>query len=488
VQSRSRATVALLVSLLVGVSVAIRALLVFARPLWHDELFTSWAALLPLPDLLRALAADSGPPGFYLLEKPFALAAGGLAEGEWLLRAVSFAAALLLFGAAFTLPRGRARGFLLVLMSGSLLVNLYSAEARPYALLGLLCLALFLSTLRGAERAPRLLAVALLAAAALYTHYLALLAVGALVVLSALSRRWRSCAALAAGAAAWLPWAPVLMTQPSAAVAWMRETAGTSITGFLSALGGVGRTPAPFGPAPHPALFYGGLATSLVLVALLVALSRTDRDIRESTAFVLLVLTGSLVAGAWRPVAFAGRTEMAVLPVWLWAMALAAGGSRPARWLAGAAAALGLCASLGYVGAPQAEAAPLQVVRVIARVAHPQDTVVAAAAFYLPARLASERGSLAAAVRPLPEALARHPGWFIPPLPGADQVHLVARAAAQTPPGGRLFVLLPPEYATPDLLAALAAPGGRARELWRSADALVILRTRDQGSPIPGGS
>jgi hypothetical protein len=277
------------------------------------------------------------------------------------------------------------------------------------------------------------------------------------------------------------------MSQPSAAVAWMRETPGASITGFLSALGGVGRAPAPFGPAPHPALFYGGLAAGLVLVALLVARSHTDRRIRESTAFVLFVLTGTLVAGAWRPVAFAGRTEMAVLPVWLWAVALAAEESRAARWLAGAAAALGLCASLGYPRSPQAEAAPLQVVRAIARVAHPQDTVVAAAAFYLPARLASERGSLAAAVRPLPEDIARHPGWFIPALPGADEVHLVARAAAQTPPGGRLFILLPPEYATPDLLAALAAPGGRARELWRSPDALVILRTRDPGSPIPGG-
>ncbi|HMA18272.1 MAG TPA: hypothetical protein VKS03_07520, partial [Thermoanaerobaculia bacterium] len=45
------------------------------RPLWFDELFTIWASRMPLSRLLAVLANDSGPPLWYVLEKPFVIAA-----------------------------------------------------------------------------------------------------------------------------------------------------------------------------------------------------------------------------------------------------------------------------------------------------------------------------------------------------------------------------------------------------------------------------
>ncbi len=487
-QTRSRAAIGLLL-LAAAVSVVARLWLLLERPLWFDELFTVWAARLPLRELVAALRFDSGPPGFYVIEKPFVLLAERWTDAAPLARALSFLAALGLFAAARTLPRGVARATLVLLLSSSVLVNLYAAEARPYALLSLLGLALFLLALSGQETPARVAMVGGLAALALYTHYLAIVAVAALVLLCVLERRWRSCAALAAGGAAFAPWVPVLRAQPAESMAWMRETPWGSIAGFLSALGGVGRVPASFGPAPPTALFFAALVAGGILLALLCARARTDRETRRALAFVLLVLGGVLAAGAWRPIAFAGRTEMAVLPVFLWAAARAASESRPTRWAVGAVSVLGIVATAGFLRAPHAEYPASAVAASLARVVGPRDVVVAGGSFYLPARLASERGDLAVAVRPMPEELGRHPGWFVPALPGPAEERALERALGEAREGGRLFVALPPAYATPGLLRLLGAPGGRTRTLLQTADALVILRTPDQrrSAPAPAG-
>jgi hypothetical protein len=465
--------------LLAAASVAARAALALTRPLWFDETFTVWAARLPLKNLIAVLRLDSGPPGFYVLEKPFALLADRFAEGDRLLRVPSFLAVLLLFAAARTLPRGAARFSFVALLSGSALLNLYAGEARPYALLASLCLALFLFALRGEETGRRLLACTVVAALALYTHYLALFAVAALVTLTLRARRWRSCSALMVGAALFAPWAPVLRGQPAAAVAWMRESAVASVVGFLSAFGGVGRFSSQFGP-PAPLLFFGGAAAGALSLVWLLARARIDRDVRDAAAFVILVLGGALAVGVLKPIVFAGRTELAVLPVWIWGLARSVPESRPLRKASVAITALGFVATLGAELHPHAPPAAETVTESIARVAQPGDSVLAAASFYLPARLASERGRMAAEVEPLPAELAAHPGWFVPALPGADEERRVAEAAAKTPPGRRLFLLLPPAFATPGLAKAIAAPSGRARELMRSPDAVVLLWTRDR--------
>jgi hypothetical protein len=116
---------------------------------------------------------------------------------------------------------------------------------------------------------------------------------------------------------------------------------------------------------------------------------------------------------------------------------------------------------------------------VLSRAARRDDVVVAAAGFYLPLRLEADRGRLAAAVRALPEEAAEHPGWFVPALPAENEQRALEREAAALRPGGRLFLVVPPPYATAALLAALEAPmsGGRVRELVKTPNLVVILRT-----------
>lgn len=477
-QSRSRPTLGAL--LIVVLSLALRAWLLLARPLWFDELFTLWAARQPTHDLVAALRVDSGPPAFYLLEGPFARLADRASAGDAWLRVPSFLAGLALLLAARALPRGAPRALFVVLVSGSTLLNLYAAEARPYALLAALLLALFLLALRGQERVPRLAATAAVAALALYTHYLALFALAALLGLSAAARRWRSFAALLAGAATFLPWAPVLRTQPAAAVAWIREPLARTAAGMLSSFGGVGRIPSPFQPRVPPALFVAGAVVGAVCWIALLLGSRRDRGARDAAAFVLLVLAGVAAAGFVRPIVFAGRTEMAVLPVFLWGLA-AAPRSRGLSVAAVAAAALGLAATAATALHAHEEAESSAVAASLARVAREGDVVVASASFYLPARLAFERGRLAAPVRALPEELAAHPGWFVPARPGPAEELRLAAAMADVAPGHRLFLVLPPPYQTEGLARALES-AGRVEPLLRTEDAVVLAWTRAEST------
>ena len=134
-QGRSRATIGFLLLLLIAsVSMVLRLQILRARPLWFDELFTFWASRLPLRGLLDALRFDSGPPGFYLLERPFALLVdrlrGAESGGDAWLRAAPFLAGLGLLGGVRTLPSGAPRAIFVALDSTSTLLNLSAAEAR----------------------------------------------------------------------------------------------------------------------------------------------------------------------------------------------------------------------------------------------------------------------------------------------------------------------------------------------------------------------
>jgi hypothetical protein len=443
------------------------------RPLWHDELFTLWSARLPTPDLVEVLRSDSGPPLFYLLERAFARSSDA-PRHDALVRLLPFLLGLALFAAARTLPRGPARAWWIALASCFALVNLYAAEARAYELLALLCLALFLLGLRGVETRGRLLGLGAIAAAALWTHYLALIAVAAALILAGAQKRWRSAAALAAGLACFAPWLPILLAQPPAAMAWSQDPPGRALPGFLSALGGVGRIPAPFGAPIPPALFVAGLLAGLLLVILGIAASREDPETRLAVLFVLLVLALSLAASLWRPIAFAGRCEMTVLAVWMWAVARAAPHRRPLGATAALAAAFGLAATLLVAAGPHPRSTAASAAENLVRLSRAHDTVLAGPGFYLPFRLESDRGRLAARVASLPEGDAVHPGWFVASPLAPDDVRHAARVAETMPAGARLFLLLPPEYNVPELMAPLAARG-RLRELIRQNDGVLTV-------------
>src|SRR5438045_495489 len=87
-----------------------------------------------------------------------------------------------------------------------------------------------------------------------------------------------SAAACAASLVLLPPRPPIRPAQPPPAMAWLREPIGSTLAGFASALGGVGRIPLPFGaPVPSPLVAAGALV-GVVLLVLATTTPRARRD------------------------------------------------------------------------------------------------------------------------------------------------------------------------------------------------------------------
>jgi hypothetical protein len=111
----------------------------------------------------------------------------------------------------------------------------------------------------------------------------------------------------------------------------------------------------------------------------------------------------------------------------------------------------------------------------VARAAGPDDAVFAGAGFYLPVRLAADRGELRARLHAFPAEIALHPGWFVPAPPGREDYEAVLRAAEETT--GKIFLLLPDSYRTPFLVFLLRSRG-RLREAARGPEGVVLVWER----------
>jgi hypothetical protein len=451
----------------------VRVQLLRARPLWHDEAFTAWIARRSPSDLVAAMREDSGPPLFYVLERPFALAASTPARDP-LLRLLPLVASLALFACAGSLPRGESRAWWIVLCSGFALVNLYAAEARTYAMLALACLGVFLLGVLARETAGKLLALFLVAAAALWLHYLAFFAVGMGLILALASGRVRSALVLAAAGAAFLPWFPILLGQPAAAMSWVRETPSDTVVGFFSALGGMGRVPAPFGAAPPRIALLATAAVGAAMVVVLAGVSRNEPSVRAALLFVAGTLGLAGIASLWRPIAFAGRSELAVLPVWMWGIARALPGRRAVRIGATISAALGFLASLSFAAGPHPRSTAATAVARVSHLARPGDLVLAGPGLYLPALLDADRGLLTARVMSLPAGDASHPGWFASAAPGPGDAADLRAAMGEVPAGARLWLLIPASQDSPEVMRVLSSTG-TVRELVRQADAVMLV-------------
>jgi hypothetical protein len=175
---------------------------------------------------------------------------------------------------------------------------------------------------------------------------------------------------------------------------------------------------------------------------------------------------------------------MAVLPVWMWAVARAAGERRPAAAAAGLAALAGMAVTLSVAFGPHPKSTASAAAASLARLARPTDVVLAGPGFYLPALVEAGRGRLPAQVSALREGDADHPGWFVAwPLSPAD-ARRAADVAAEVPPGGRLFLLLPPAYDRRELMDPLAR-SGTLRELVRQPDGVLTMWTPPPGAARP---
>lgn len=208
--------------------------------LWLDEAISAWLASLAPSDLLRALATDLHPPGYYLLLHLWTLplprsVAGFAAEAS--LRSLSAAASLLTlplvyclghrWAAAGASPRATARWATLI-AAGSPFAVALGREARSYALLGLVLaleLALFTRLRRGEGGRGAWAAFAIIAAVGGYVHYHAFLFSLGLAGAALLPRPGARSAfplkvglALLAAALLCLPLAPMLLAQAQGGV------------------------------------------------------------------------------------------------------------------------------------------------------------------------------------------------------------------------------------------------------------------------------
>lgn len=205
--------------------------------LWLDEAQSVAFARLPLADIPHALREDGAPPLYYVLLHVWMDVFG---RGDSAVRALS---AICSLGAlAVVAVVARRVGGTQAAVAAALLIATnpfairYASETRMYALVTLEVALLALSLhqcLRRDGRVGAHVAVALTAAALLYTHYWALYllaATGGLLAAVA-ARRWRSgdragaapvarvSAMIAAGFVAFVPWVPTM--------AFQREHTGT---------------------------------------------------------------------------------------------------------------------------------------------------------------------------------------------------------------------------------------------------------------------
>lgn len=378
------------------------------RP-WHDEYFTTWAAQLPLRELLDALRWDSGPPGPYLLTK--LVSSLGLPP-LWASRALSVGAgvgATALVGSAarrlFSPGAGTVAAWLYAVHP---LAVMWGSEGRAYGLLSLaVATGLWsLAHLKNGKGCWLPLAAAL--SFALYTHALGLVWLVATLAYGLVRRANEVLRAAGVAALSFLPWLPVMWHQPSEAVAWM-ATAFRELPPWAWWLGALRLLPPVSGwgytlEAPQPAWLLQGAAAAVTLVAL----SRVRGWVWLLPAFPAAALS----LGWWLglPVYYPGRGEAVILAPFV--AVLASGAQRGGRVVVALLVALGLGGS-GAVVASWWQSPPRPEERVARTLLqrHSSGVVVTTGWWWLGVRYhlpASWR------VVHLPREALRHPGWFVP--------------------------------------------------------------------------
>jgi hypothetical protein len=336
----------------------------------YDESFTAMAGRLPVSTLFGYLRAhDSHPPLDYLVRLPFARA--GLDEFWIRLPSAVFSIAALILFAAWMRSRGRLGLIATALMAFNAFQVQHGRQARMYAEMELLGVAVAMLAAAWLKRPQRWHAptLGLLVLLGLLTHTsMFLLAAGLLVVpgrrLDADAWRWR--AAIGAAVVAWLAiWGPAFMTQARGGhSSWIPRT---SMSGLSTAIGHLTTFEPSMVIAACAAVALGGLA-----------LWRSDRLLTRVwvCCFVVPVAVAA-AAGLVEPVVL-DRTFTVV--AWAPLLALAAlvtrMGSRHA-WISAVAcvALLGLMvpSTLNTIEQPTGPDTPL---RQLERVVRPGDVVV----------------------------------------------------------------------------------------------------------------
>lgn len=325
---------------LVGITVILAAAValrfVTTSPMWLDEALTVNIARLPLGEIPGALRHDGHPPLYYFLLHGWMSLFG---TSDLAIRSLAGIFGILTLPLTWLATRrlgGRAAAWSAVLLFGLMPFAVrYGTENRMYSLLMVLSLVGWLLAERTLVHPRRglLVALAVVTAALLWTHYWALwLGLTAAIVLA---WRWRALrragepeaaravawtlGALAAGFAAFLPWVPTLLYQGAhTGTPWASRSWPTTILAVtIQDLGGGGKADSQL---------FGWFMVIAALVGVLgIALDRRRilLDVRggHRTRAVALLVLGTLgfaaVVGAVTNSAFQARYNAVWIPFWV---------------------------------------------------------------------------------------------------------------------------------------------------------------------------
>jgi hypothetical protein len=345
----------LALGLVLALAVAGRAWEAARTPLWFDEIFTLRVARLPVPDLVRALAADMHPPLHFLLVHAWIALPPGEAWVELPGVAIGAATVAATFGFARALAGGN------VALLAALLLALhrhhvyFSQEVRSYALLWLwYVLAAWMAWRWVRDGRPRDAALYVAtAAAALWTHYqagfvLAFLGLWGVLALARAPRRLAAWAGLhLAVALLFAPQVPTFLAQwhRLGADHWLRPPTAAA---FLEVL-------------RRWSFHVAGLVPVLAGLTLL---PFVDRDLRRGAAMLwlafLLPVAVAFALSVLGARLFLDRYMMFALPAWCVLAAAGVAVLRPRGLRPLVAAALLAVAALTLVRHPvHVEAASL---------------------------------------------------------------------------------------------------------------------------------
>jgi mannosyltransferase len=265
---------------LIVVAAALRWFRIDAQSLWYDEGISAHQLTRTFPEILRAAALDTHPPGYYWTLKAWGEAVGSSAlalrslSAAWgvLMVVITFLIGRRLFG---TLPATIAA----LLLAVAPLAVYYSQEVRMYAQVTALAL---LAVYAYTRRVHWLYAIA--GAATLYSQYLGIAVLAAVNVHALMWWRQRTrrewlvwLGANLAIALAFLPWLPTFIAQQSHALNVSPRTPLGLLVATLEAYAG--------GVAGSDVLLWGGAA----LVALAVIGFVFSRDRLEAGTLALLL-------------------------------------------------------------------------------------------------------------------------------------------------------------------------------------------------------
>ena len=487
---------------MLGVALALRLPRLLAAPLWFNEAYTGLQTFSDPSRLLQAVRAEVSPPLYYLAVRAWA---GMLGHGEWSLRLFSVLAGTLAAGAVCVAARcvsrsaGAAAG--LIIAATPLFVH-YSREARMYPLLVLLLAAAIVCLVRALEGGPGAgrawTGTAILGAAAIGTHYLAVLALAAVPVAAlAWGRRAARRALLAMLAALALalplaPWAAGQARLPATghvdriwraippALAIPRSIELYAPGALYPPYPNFRMAPPPWRPAPYllvAALLLPGLAACRRAAGI------ERRMARAGLAFLVVPLGLLWNISHLRPVYLLGRYDLLALPGF--AILAGVGFARlapAARVLVAGAAAVLAAISLApiYRPAPAQQSVTRGVATRLLPALRAKD-VLLFTGFGTPAvRYALRLHGRDPAFVTLPASTARHAGWvdlrgLRDPRGRREEVPRAARAAARRAVGGRIWLIEDlREQGGAEILAALDRMGFRP------------TRRLDLSAPVPG--